>query len=330
MSDLPIPGLRPVETGRGADLRIWLDQPFQAVTEADLAFTGSVASEVWFETSSVTPTGEPELTAVRLSGGTHYRITYCDGMDFVINRAASELWVSWPSTLTIRDVPSYLLGPIVGAILRLRGTTCLHASAIQLGGRAIAFAGPAGAGKSTTAAAFAVRGIPVVSDDTIGLTESGPTWTVAPGYPRVRLWPQSAKALAEGKGRSALLPPGESGSTNRYHLDLTSRGFQFQREALPLGLVYLLEESPAGSATVAEPLTPLEGLMALVGNSFASSILDKQMRAREFEVLGRLVERVPIRRLARPTDLVHLTEFCESVLDDIASLGLAPSIAHAR
>jgi hypothetical protein len=95
-------------------------------------------------------------------------------------------------------------------------------------------------------------------------------------------------------------------------------------------VVYLLEESAQGNATVAEPLTPLEGLMALVGNSFASTILDKPMRAREFDVLGRLVECVPIRRLARPSDLVHLSEFCESVLDDLASLGFAPSIAHAR
>ncbi len=328
-SDTPIPGLTLVDSGRPADLQVWLGTPFPSADDPGPTAAAPASVETWFEAAHFTASGEPSLKAMRLSGG-HYRITYRDGMDFVIDRTASEVWVTWPSTLTVKDVSPYLLGPIIGAVLRLRGTVCLHASAIDVDGRAIAFIGPAGAGKSTTAAAFAVRGVAVLSDDTLALTESGASWIVAPGYPRVRLWPESAHALAADAGPGALLPPGQSGSTTRYHLDLMAQGHRFQRQPLPLGLVYVLEEANAGDVLDAAPLTASAALMALAGNTYGWRILDRAQRAAEFEALGRFVERVPVRRLRRPTDFARLPEFVELVLNDLATLGLAGSTVDTR
>ena len=42
----------------------------------------------------------------------------------------------------------------MGFVMLLRGIVCLHASAIAIDDEAIALLGPAGSGKSTTAAAF--------------------------------------------------------------------------------------------------------------------------------------------------------------------------------
>ena len=55
------------------------------------------------------------------------------------------------------------------AWLRLRGVPALHASAVAVGGAALAVVGSAGAGKSTTAAARAARGHAVVADDVLAL-----------------------------------------------------------------------------------------------------------------------------------------------------------------
>jgi hypothetical protein len=267
--------------------------------------------------------------AVRLSGGDYYQITYFDGTRFVINRTATEVWVTWPPTLTVRDVPSYLLGPVIGRILRLRGITCLHASAIDVGGRAVLFVGPKGAGKSTLAAAFAIRRVPVLADDTVSLRESDLGWSAVPGYPRLRLWPESAHSLVQSAGEAGFLPPGESGSARRYHLDLMAPRFGFRPEPRPLGAVYLLQRGNATDDNMPSVagVRPAEGVVSLVDHSFGKDLLDRELRGREFEVLSRVVTQVPIRRLTRSTDLTHLPEFCEFVLDDLRSLGLAQPLA---
>ena len=86
-------------------------------------------------------------------------------------------------------------GPFWGLLLRFRGVTCLHASAVAIGGSVIAFVGAEGAGKSTTAAAFARAGYAAVSDDVVALVERKGDFFVSPSYPHLCLWPESVEML---------------------------------------------------------------------------------------------------------------------------------------
>lgn len=61
----------------------------------------------------------------------------------------------------------YLLGTCMGALLMLRRTLPLHGSAVVIDGRAYAFLGDSGVGKSTLAAALVHRGYSLLSDDVI-------------------------------------------------------------------------------------------------------------------------------------------------------------------
>jgi len=315
-SNAEIAGLHPMEASPArADLNVWLGvSPSASVIEAP--------SATWFESRYTTETGEPMLRALRLAQGDQYRITYCDGTDFVIDGAGREVWVTWPASMTVAEVSAYLLGPIVGVVMRLRGMTCLHASAVNVDGLAVAFLGREGAGKSTTAAALAVKGFPVLSDDTIALTESMHEWTAAPGYPRVRLWPDAAGAIRENAGASALIPPGETGSASRFHLNLQALQSRFQSSPLTVGLVYFLDEPDQQSHMSAEAMSPANALLALVPNTYASRVLDRDLRAKEFDALSRFVERVPVRRLTRPSDLTKLSDFCDFVVEDLRANGL--------
>ncbi len=89
-----------------------------------------------------------------------------------------------PSTFTLADIVPYLQGQLLGLVQRLRGVTCLHASAILIGDRAIAVAGFAGAGKSSTAAAFLQMGFPVLADDVVPVFEEAGKFMVQPAHPR--------------------------------------------------------------------------------------------------------------------------------------------------
>lgn len=321
-----IPGLLPAESGESPDLRVWIgESPFSRPGQVQGPGAEGKPATPWFETQHRTESGEPTLTATCVDGGRYYRITYRDGMDFVISGAADQVWVSWPPERSEWDVPSYLLGPIIGVILRLRAVTCLHASAVDFGGVAVMFIGPKGAGKSTSAATFAAHGFPVLADDTVGIDQVDGTWMATPGYPRIRLWPESAEALP-AETRTVLLPPGESGSYTRYHLDLSARPGWFQPKPLPLVLIYLLEGGEEVTSARAETVAPAEALVELVTNTYATKILTPELRAREFDLLGRLAESIPLRKLWRPRQLDLLPTFREFILDDLERLGIAASL----
>src|SRR5439155_24208272 len=132
------------------DVQIWLQS-----SPSSLGEMLETAPELWYTSPDQDDRGSPNLTAWKMARQAYFKLHYSDGTEFIIDRKGTEVWCVWPDTLTLEDAVVYLLGPVLGFVLRLRGITCLHASAISVGDRAVVLLGPAGAGKSTTAAAFA-------------------------------------------------------------------------------------------------------------------------------------------------------------------------------
>ena len=160
--------------------------------------------------------GEPALRVFRVRDGEYYRFRYADETEFVIDKAGSEVWAAWREPLTLEDTTTYLLGPVMGFVMLLRGVVCLHASAVAIGDEAIALLGPAGSGKSTTAAAFAERGYSVLAEDVVTLDDRGDHFLVRPGYPCIRLWPAAVKALYGSETHLPKLTP----NWDKCYLDL--------------------------------------------------------------------------------------------------------------
>ena len=255
--------------------------------------------------------GNPMLRVFRV--GAYYRFCYADRTEFVLDRGATEIWADWPEPLTLEDAATYLLGPIMGFVMLLRGVVCLHASAIAIGDEAIAVLGPAGCGKSTTAAAFSKRGYRVLSEDVVTLDDRGNQFLVRPAYPCIRLWPASVKALYGSETHLPKLTP----NWDKCYLDLTERPEQFQRKPLPLAAIYQLgERSDDASAPFVEAVDRAEGLMSLVANSYATKLMNKQMRAREFELLTRILRHVALKRVTPHTDPARIDKLCDSILND--------------
>lgn len=63
-------------------------------------------------------------------------------------------------------------GTLLATVLALRGETVLHASAVEIGGVAVAFVADSGVGKSTLAALACARGARFVTDDLLRFRES--------------------------------------------------------------------------------------------------------------------------------------------------------------
>lgn len=264
--------------------------------------------------------GNPVLRVFRILEGRYYRFAYADRTEFLVDAEGAEIWVQWPEPLTLEDAATYLLGPVMGFVMLLRGVVCLHASAIAIGGEAVALVGPAGSGKSTTAAAFSNRGYSILAEDVVTLDDRADRFLVRPAYPCIRLWPASVKALYGTETQLPKLTP----NWDKRYLDLSER---FQCQPLPLVAIYLLGERRDDSAApFVEPLDRSEGLMALVANTYASKLMDKQMRAREFELLTRVLNDVPVRRVTPHSDIAHIPELCTRILSDFKSVLSAANV----
>lgn len=306
-SNLPIPGLIPCGPSPRMDLEVSLG--FMPDSHHEMLEPG----ESCYESSYVDERGQPSLVVWKLADDAYYRLRYSDRTEFLIDRSGTRLWVSWPQELTIEDAATYLLGPVMGFVLLLRGIHSLHGSAIAVGDKAVALVGPPGAGKSTTAAAFAELGFNVLAEDVVALADQRDAFLVYPAYPRIRLWPDSVTSLYGSPDALPRLTP----TWDKRYLDLKSNWHRFQPEPLRLAAVYILgARSSDSSAPSIAPLPPSAGLMALVANMYATKFMDRAMRAREFELLGRITSRVPLRQLTPHADPAHLSKLCDAILDD--------------
>ncbi len=311
-SNLRIPGLAQLENS--------LDSAAVDIHWGQTPSAGSIVSagseELVYTSSYNDESGNPGLRIWKSTDDVFLHLLYYDGTEFWVERKGRAVWAVWPETSSLEDASSYLLGPVLGLLLRMRGVTCLHASAVALGNRSIALVGTEGAGKSTTAAAFAREGHGVISDDVAALEECSVGFRVLPAYPHVSLWPDSVKMLY---GSSEALPRFSAGWEKR-RLSLNGNGANFEKNVLPLSAIYLLGDRRPDPAPYVEVMRSQAALLSLVADSYANKILDREMRAREFDTLSRLAGTVPVRRVFPHCDAARLRDLCRIIENDFAAL----------
>jgi hypothetical protein len=261
---------------------------------------------------------EPCVRIQHFPSARFYRFLYGDGIMFDISSDGENVRGSWPSTMSLEDALTYLLGPIFGFILRIRGFTALHASAAVINGYAVAFVGGNSAGKSTIVAALARAGHRVLSDDIAVLEETSGTFWIKPSYPLIRLWPDSVSILFGTQDALPRLVP-SSDWWDKCFLDLQRDGFYFQDEALPVRFTYILgPRSENVQIARADVIPSIEAFPRLVANTYVNYALSSDMRRREFYALGRFVEQIIIKRLILGTS-PECVEMLASFLEQNAS-----------
>lgn len=155
------------------------------------------------------------------------------------------------------DLRLFLLGSVFGLLCHQRGLLPLHASAVRIGNRAIAFSGPSGVGKSTLAAAFVERGYPLVADDVLVIDPAatgGPV--VRPLANHLRLWRSALGAI----GRSEAGLEQARSQIDKYVLPIQSGGAY---APLPLDAVIHLETVQLERQTGIRPLAGMDAVLHL-------------------------------------------------------------------
>jgi len=307
-ADAPVPGLRedPSHSGRpdvvmnfGAEPP-WVREAMRLSPRVDCLRAQAEGEDSLFKLTS-------------LGEGAFFQLAYGDGTRFIVDGAATRLWETWRPTLTPEDAATYLLGPVMGFVLRRRGVMALHASSVAVSDRAVVLCGPSESGKSTTAAALALRGIPVLAEDVAPIKEDKGSLYVEPGYPRVCLWPDVVETLFGVPGAMPQITP----TWEKCFLPLDGGRAKFESKKRPLGVIYVFAPRvDEVDAPRIEDLGMREALLGLVQNTYMNWLLSRKQRAEELDALTKLVARVPVRRIVPHADPQHLGALCELIMKD--------------
>jgi hypothetical protein len=241
-------------------------------------------------------------------------------IDFFLDSSQERLWIKYSKMDAASDLHSYFVGPVLGCVLRLRGILCLHASVVKIDDRAVAILGRKKSGKSTCAAGLTQMGAALLSDDMAVLSPKNDGFLVHPGYPQIRLWPQSIEAIYPGRGD---LPKVYSHREKRYlPLGVESpAAATFWPRASPLSVIYVLEEieDPRTGPRV-EAVAPQDKAIALIRNTFGSYVVSDENRTNEFQLVAQLSRTIPIRRLVFARNLTRLAAQTRAILEDVNRL----------
>ena len=178
--------------------------------------------------------------------------------------------------------------PIAAA---LQGLSLLHASAVALGGRALAFSAPSGTGKTSVAAHLVAQGASLLTDDALALELVTGGLLAHPGA--------GMASIAEAE-RQAMSPEGRArlgrrlGRSDKSHfaLDVAER-------PLPLAAVYFLRrDGKAGHLSIERCGTADPG--RLLGSAFVTSVRTPEYLTRLLEVCAVIAEYVDMFEIVIP------------------------------
>lgn len=259
------------------------------------------------------------------ANGDGLQISVAEGAAFRI-RGGREIIVDADPEIPERNVRLILLGTVFGALLHQRGMLPLHANAIEVDGRAVAFMGQAGAGKSTLAAWLHARGFTLIADDVcaVGFDETG-TPFAAPGLPRLRLWLEALEASgreARGLERSYVNAGLE---IDKFDIPMTRCAVASRN--VELAGVYLLTR---GDQFSVRSLHGIEAADAVFSNTYRGSLIETMKRTQDhFNAAVRFVRTVPVYAVSRRWDLQAMDDQNQQLIEQILR-GRQPQIDRPR
>jgi hypothetical protein len=253
----------------------------------------------------------PEATDGTLVAHNEWRLSY-DDVGVVTVRDGRRIELAPLRGVSPRTVRLTLLGPAMAVLLHQRGFLVLHASVVEVGGRAMAFLGESGAGKSTLAAALHARGHRLVADDVAAVRIGAEGPEVYAGFPQFKLWPDALTALGHDAAPLQRVEPGLEKRAHRLR-----EGFA-DRAVLPLARFHVVDEGPAVELT---RLPLQEAFLALVRNAYGIQRLEGVSGVDHFRARSEIVQRVPGYRLSRPWDLGMLGMVVKRIERELESDG---------
>ena len=219
---------------------------------------------------------------VRADGFGAYLISG-DGRRILLAPGPVESW-RWQRLLTAQALP-------VAALVQ--GLELFHASAVQIDGRVVAFAGASGAGKTTVAARLLLAGATFVADDVLALERERDVVIAHPGPALMNLRESTRARITDSEREQLGVELGRDPGGTRLRV-------RRKAEARALHALYLLAGRQGGTGSVdvrrLSPPSPAKLLAA----GFGSAITTPERLVRRLDLCAHLSRRIPVFELTAP------------------------------
>ena len=256
----------------------------------------------------------PGDVAVRLGvEGTRHRIAYDDTGTFDVD--AEQRRITWYARPHVREdaVRIDVLSRVLAVALHAQGHFCLHASAVQVDGRAIGFLAPKGTGKSTLAVALARAGAPLIADDALAVRAGAPAH-VLPGVRSVRLWNDSLRRLSLVAGGDAVATGAIEQQVQKHLLCALDERLLADAPA-PLDALYLLRPAPPTAASAARVrVAPMHAAVLLAAQAKLGALAGGAIAGTVLSHAAAVAREVPVYALSIARDLARLDEAAHSII----------------
>lgn len=248
-----------------------------------------------------------------LEGGTKYEIT------------PEEIHLSWREVANFRLINGQkiiidpvedidenilrevLLGPVFAVLLYQRGNLVLHASAVNIKNKAVAFLGHAGSGKSTLSLEMYKQGHSLITDDilTINLNNTDIP-IVHPSFHMIKL---ESDGLREDIHNFRITKK-DSSLDKSYYFLLDN----FSTSPIPLKTVYIIKRSDKVGI---EQLDLQNTLKELLQHSYCLQLFQDEEKFLNLVQCAQLLENIKIKVLKTGNSLEDLSEAIQVIEEDV-------------
>ncbi|WP_318505235.1 aldolase [Bacillus sp. T3] len=206
------------------------------------------------------------------------------------------------------EIRLYILGTCMGAILMQRRVLPLHGSAVAVDGKAYAFIGDSGVGKSTLASAFLENGYELISDDLIPVSISSDNIPfIFPAYPQQKLWQESLDEFGKESSKYRHVYKRET----KYAIPVRSK---FAKVSLPLSGIFELVKTEGENIEI-HPINGLERLLMLNLNTYRNTLIARLgLTDWHFNTITGIAKQVETFQLKRPNSRFTAYQLVERIL----------------
>jgi len=306
----------------GADEATWQLDAFGVHVRADLPLVGATPEAAGVDQRAPTASGhtvrisrlegespsgaraEVLLERVHPDGSIGMRVYRLDDQSYLVEapghgtfQVARDGSVIWYKDLT--DPRWRWHRPLCAQVLplaaTLQGFELLHASAVVLGDRVIAFVAESGGGKTSLALALLARGASLVTDDVLALEAVDGKTIAHPGVPMANVAGDQMKLLSDvDRVRLGFV----MGASDKVHVEVSNMPV----EALQLGAVFFLCRSSVIDRLTFEPADPPDP-RDLLAATFMPHIVTPRRLMTQLRTCAEVAANVPIFKLSAPAEL---------------------------
>ena len=238
-------------------------------------------------------------------------------VEFVV--ALNGSWIDcYPQAETPQeDIELWLFGLVLAFLLQGRGIFSLHAAAVDCHGRAIAFLGHNGFGKSTLALFFLQQGHSLITDDVLPIVGKEGAPLALPVCSAINLWPETLAEFEKLDGHLSL----SEKATSKHRYSLETLKAPFCKSAVPLRGIYFLEPYSREEIDRVQitALSQTRSLLDLIGYTRANSMLPLLSQKNLLNTYADLFSRVRVRHLKYPRGFEYLPRIYDAVLLDMVN-----------